>query len=187
MAKSTRNRVRIIGGRWRSRLLSFPGEDMLRPTPDRVRETLFNWLQGKLRGRRCLDCYAGSGALGFEALSRGADTAVFVESSVPLVRQLKDNVALFEASAYVVQAHFPVLPEGLRLEPFGLVFLDPPFGEGLVVKGLSWLLSQGMLASDALVYVETELAEGDVAWPQGYHVLKSGRAGRVFYYLLGLD
>jgi len=125
-----RNSVRIIGGAWRGRRVSFPDSPGLRPTPDRIRETLFNWLQHSVANARCLDLFAGSGALGLEALSRGAAELVFVEQAVAVARMLREQLARLEAStrgqvAEMGVARFLRTPAA----PFDLVFLDPPFGE----------------------------------------------------------
>ncbi|TPW17985.1 MAG: methyltransferase, partial [Halothiobacillaceae bacterium] len=122
----TRNSLRIIGGTWRSRRLEFPTVEQLRPTPDRVRETLFNWLQHRIGGARCLDLFAGSGALGFEALSRGANEVVFVEIDPAAVQALRANAQRLQAdNAQIIHE------EALRYlakpaDPFDIIFLDPP-------------------------------------------------------------
>jgi 16S rRNA (guanine966-N2)-methyltransferase len=128
-ASGSRNSVRIIGGGWRGRRVNFPDVPGLRPTPDRVRETLFNWLQHAVAGARCLDLFAGSGALGLEALSRGATTLVFVEQAVAAARALQEQLIRFGGSpkARVVEmgaARYLRTPA----PAFDIVFLDPPHG-----------------------------------------------------------
>jgi 16S rRNA (guanine(966)-N(2))-methyltransferase RsmD len=174
--------VRIIGGDWRSRLVAFPDEPGLRPTPDRVRETLFNWLGQDLSGKRCLDLFAGSGVLGFEALSRGADEVVMVERSGRVARALRENAARLDARGLRVVVgdalHFLADPAAGR---FDVVFIDPPFGSGLVTEAIERL--PGVLARGAVVYVETDATvEPDPPW----RVRKRGRAGAVHYHLLEL-
>jgi len=173
------NRVRIIGGAWRSRLIDFPDAEGLRPTPDRVRETLFNWLGQDLAGRRVLDLFAGSGVLGFEALSRGAAAAVLVDRAPEAVRLLKANAAkLAAAGAELVRCdalEFLGRPRGM---PFDVVFVDPPYASGLQEPVLERLAPH--LAPDAVVYVESA---APIA-PDGWTVLKHGRAGAVSYQLL---
>ncbi len=126
------NQLRIIGGRWRGRRLRLCGAPELRPTPDRVRETVFNWLQAPLPGGRCLDLFAGSGALGLEALSRGAAEVVFVERNAAIARRLQDNLALLEAVSGRLERADALIWLRRKPEPFDIVFLDPPFGRNLL-------------------------------------------------------
>ncbi|MBI2295868.1 MAG: 16S rRNA (guanine(966)-N(2))-methyltransferase RsmD [Betaproteobacteria bacterium] len=173
------NRVRIIGGAWRSRLISFPPRRGLRPTPDRVRETLFNWLGQDLTGKTCLDLFAGSGALGFEAASRGARRVVMVERDATIYRSLQANREALAAAA--VELSRADALEFLRADAdlYDVVFLDPPFRADYWSR-LSPLLPRHM-APGALLYYEsaarTELPVGWETWGQG-------RAGQVRYQLL---
>jgi 16S rRNA (guanine966-N2)-methyltransferase len=173
------NRVRIIGGAWRSRVIRFPARDDLRPTPDRVRETLFNWLGQDLTGKRCLDLFAGSGALGFEAASRGAKHVVMVENDATAFRGLQDNARLLEANT--VELRRADALEFLRLdsEGFDVVFLDPPFRADLLPQVMPLLAAR--LAAGALVHVETPQPL-ELAAP--WQMLRSGRAGAVHHQLL---
>ncbi len=178
-----RHEVRIVGGRWRGRRLHFPTGTTIRPTPDRVRETLFNWLQPMIVGARCLDAFAGSGALGFEALSRGAATAVLVENDRAVVRYLREVAALLGAdSARIVEADALAFL-GRPAEAFDLVFLDPPFTAGLMPALLGRLAKGGWLAPGAFVYLESPAAEGEPALPPGWTLHRSKRAGEVGYHL----
>jgi 16S rRNA (guanine966-N2)-methyltransferase len=175
----TRNQVRIVGGAWRSRLIRFPPRKDLRPTPDRVRETLFNWLGQDLTGRVCLDLFAGSGALGFEAASRGARRVVMVESDAVVHRAL---VATREAlGAVAVELPRADALEFLRgdLGIYDVVFLDPPFKAGLWPR-LAPLLPP-RLAPGALVYYEGA-APADL--PPGWEPHRQARAGQVSYQLI---
>jgi 16S rRNA (guanine966-N2)-methyltransferase len=175
----TRNQVRIVGGAWRSRLIRFPPRKDLRPTPDRVRETLFNWLGQDLTGRVCLDLFAGSGALGFEAASRGALRVVMVESDAVVHRAL---VATREAlGAVAVELPRADALEFLRGDRgiYDVVFVDPPFKAGLWPR-LAPLLPL-RLAPGALVYYEGA-APADL--PKGWELHRQGRAGQVSYQLL---
>lgn len=182
-ASRGRNELRIIGGRWRGRKLRFPAAEGLRPTPDRVRETLFNWLAPVIHGGRCLDLFAGSGALGLEALSRGAAAAVFVERAPAVARHLRETAALLGAEgAEVVQADADEFLAG-PAQPFDAVFLDPPFGEDRVPAALDRLVAGGWLRSGARVYVEQPAARGAPAWPAPLVAHRSGRAGEVGYHL----
>src|SRR5690606_39151495 len=182
MAPTARNRLRIVGGEWRSRVLTFPDALGLRPTPDRVRETLFNWLGQDLTGKRCLDLYAGSGARGFEALSRGASHVDMVERARPVVAALQRSAAALQAGARLRIVHGDAL-EFLRpgQQNYDVVFLDPPYDSDLLGPALRALPVH--LADDARIYVESATS---VAFEPPWEVLKSGRAGAAHYYLLRL-
>lgn len=149
--------VRLIGGKWRSRKIHFAENASLRPTPDRVRETVFNWLAPHLVGARCLDLFAGSGVLGFEALSRGAASAVFVEKDLSTLQTLKNCAKELEAdtASFYLQDALTWLEQPLK-EKFDIVFLDPPFRSGLLEKAILLLQKNNWLESDALFYVEME-------------------------------
>ena len=182
---SSRNSVRIVGGVWRGRRVEFPDLPSLRPTPDRVRETLFNWLQHKVVGARCLDLFAGSGALGLEALSRGAAEVVFVETAPTAAHTLRTQLKRLggERSARVLDlgaARFLRTPG----EPFDLIFLDPPFGQNVLPEYLAQLACGNWLKGGALVYLENERAAGLPALPAGWQALKSKSAGEVGYHLV---
>ena len=173
--------VRIIAGTWRGRRLKFPRGTDVRPTPDRVRETLFNWLREHVEGARCLDLYAGTGALGLEALSRGAREAVLVESDPVLAEALDANVRMLAANAEIVVAaaeRFVAEP----MDPFDIVFLDPPYSVGLepIVARLPTLLR-----ANGLIYVERAARDG---LPEGKMLewRKTGRAGAVRFGLATL-
>jgi 16S rRNA (guanine966-N2)-methyltransferase len=173
------NQLRIIGGRWRGRRLGFPSVPGLRPTPDRVRETLFNWLGQDLAGAKTLDLFAGSGALTLEALSRGAALGVAVDHHTAVVRKLAANGAALGATA--LETHCADAASFLARETrsFDVVFLDPPFGSA------NWddliLAAAARLASSGMVYVE---APATITAPHGLDVWRSDRAGRVHYHLL---
>ena len=174
-----RNQVRIIGGAWRSRLISFPVRTDLRPTPDRVRETLFNWLGQDLTGKVCLDLYAGSGALGLEAASRGARRVVMVERDAGVFRSLQANVAMLNAAAVELKRADAL--EFLRADDgtYDVVFLDPPFSANYLPQVLPALVPR--LAAGAMVHVEAPRA---TALPPPWVVWRSGRAGAVTHQLL---
>ena len=173
--------MRIIGGAWRGRVLHFPESAGLRPTPDRVRETLFNWLGQSLEGERCLDLFAGSGALGFEALSRGAAEVVMVESSRAAHRALRANAARLGSAdrlRLVLGDALHCLNARMKGE-FNVVFLDPPYGSGLLEAALERV--PVILAPRGRVYAESDVA---LAPPKPWRVWRQGRAGAVFYHLL---
>ena len=179
MRRTRPNTVRIIGGLWRSRILEFPDMADLRPTPDRVRETLFNWLGRDLTGMECLDLFAGSGALGFEALSRGAASVIMVEKNPVVLRALRDNAAKLGATGLtVVRGDALEFARGAHSR-FDVVFVDPPYRLGLQVAALDLL--GGLLAVGGRVYVE-----GNAVFepPRGWAILKRARAGNVHFHLL---
>jgi len=178
-----RSEVRIIGGRWRGRKVRFPDVPGLRPSPDRVRETLFNWLAPAMHGARVLDLFAGSGVLGFEALSRGAVSAVLVERDRSAAGQLRDSAAALGADAAEVVQGDALAWLGQEHGPFDVVFLDPPFGTGLQEDALARLDRPGALAPDAFIYLERPAADGPPTLPGGWILHRSGRAGDVGYYL----
>ena len=180
------NRIRIIGGRWRRRLLDVADVPGLRPTPDRVRETLFNWLGQDLDGLACLDLFAGTGALGFEAASRGAAQVTMVERDARALAQLKANATALDASNVEIRRAdaLDFLRESAhaRQQPYDLVFLDPPYRQGWLAR-VEPLLAD-VLDAKALIYVEAEHA---VERLDSRRVVRSGRAGQVFYQLLEPD
>jgi len=179
MPRRKANTVRIIAGEWRSRLITFPDEAALRPTPDRVRETLFNWLGQDLTGKRCLDLFAGSGALAFEALSRGAREVVLVEASSLVARALAANAARLGARGLRLVTGDALEFAASAQETFDVVFVDPPYGRGLTAKVLERL--PRLLAPGARVYVE---GDRPVDAPSGWRQVKAGRAGVVHYGIL---
>lgn len=180
-----RNEFRIIAGTWRRRRCRFPAGGGIRPTPDRVRETLFNWLEPRIAGARCLDLFAGSGALGLEALSRGAGHAVFVERDREAAAAIKDNLATLGGDAEVVAGDAAVYLAGAP-ELYDVVFLDPPFASGALTAACE-RLAAGWLAADARVYLEYPRTAGEPGLPAGWTLLKSSRAGQVGFALAAVD
>ena len=177
------NQVRIIAGQWRGRRLEFPDLPELRPTPDRVRETLFNWLAPVLPGARCLDLFAGSGALGIEALSRGAAEVVLVERQPLAVRALRDNLARLKAENARVEAVDALAWLRQPGTPFEIVLLDPPFGEGLLEPACALLERGGWLAPTAWIYLEAEAEGKRSPLPAAWTMHREKAAGAVAYRL----
>jgi 16S rRNA (guanine966-N2)-methyltransferase len=179
-----RNSVRIIGGIWRGRRVHFPDMPALRPTPDRVRETLFNWLQHSLEGTRCLDLFAGSGALGLEALSRGAAEVVFVEQFPAASRTLQEQLTRLggEGKGRVMEMGAARFLRSTP-KPFDIVFLDPPFGTDALAEYIPMLDGGDWLKVGGLVYLENERTAGAPALPDHWELLKSKSAGEVGYHL----
>jgi len=176
------NQLRIIAGTWRGRKLVFPPVPGLRPTPDRVRETLFNWLDPVIGGQRCLDLFAGSGALGIEAASRGAAAVVLVEDHPRVVETLREQLQLLNASQVeVVQADAGLF---LSATPraFDIVFLDPPFDGGRLPECIHQLETRGWLAAEAWVYLEAEHGLA-LDLPENWALHRSKQAGQVDYHL----
>lgn len=180
------NQVRIIGGRHRGRRLHFSPGRGLRPTPDRVRETLFNWLQGEIRGARCLDLFAGSGALGLEALSRGAAFLIAVEHNRTAAQRLRENIALLHEQSVteVVQNDALRLLRTAPDTPFDIVFLDPPFADGLLPAVCGLLEEKGWLSANAMVYLEQDAEHSWPVMPANWQVHREGAAGQSAHRLL---
>ena len=188
--KDTRklHQVRIIGGQWRGRKLSFTPADGLRPTGDRIRETLFNWLAPTIEGARCVDLFTGSGALGLEALSRGAIHCDFVDSSNATLSQVSDHlktlVAVDRSRCYPVSAQQFLQ---IATEAYDIVFIDPPFMQQLVEPICEALTKKQLLGNDALVYVETGAMEPPADVPLGWKIHREKVAGGVAYRLFSVD
>ncbi|WP_417581008.1 16S rRNA (guanine(966)-N(2))-methyltransferase RsmD [Nitrincola sp.] len=183
--------LRIIGGDWRSRKLPFPTIDGLRPTPDRVRETLFNWLQTSTPGAACLDLFCGSGALGFEALSRGAASVTFVDRAPEVVHQVRQNLNLLKAqNADVICAavlDWLEMKQADQEARYDLVFLDPPFRQNLIKSAATLLETRNLLNSNALIYIETESDWQADGLPENWVLYREKTAGQVSYRLYQRD
>ena len=176
--------LRIIGGEWRSRQFSFPMAHGLRPTPNRVRETLFNWLAPYVEGAHVLDCFTGSGALYLEALSRGAGSALALDSNPSAIASLRqilstlkcDNGQLLQADALRYLQEQPAAP-------YDLVFLDPPFNQNLLAPACALLEQRGWLAPRAWIYCESETAPSTLGLPGNWRLHREQKAGQVHYSL----
>lgn len=183
--KAMPNRLRIIGGRWRGVPVTFPPLPALRPSPDRVRETLFNWLQPVIVDARCLDLFAGSGVLGIEALSRGASYVEFVDSEPRVGHHLEGTLERLDATGGVVHvAEALKVLAGSPRGAFNIVFLDPPYASNLLEQVCEKLAAGGWLAPGAFIYLESAT---DRPWPNlppAWSVHRTGRAGQVGYHLL---
>lgn len=184
-------KIRIISGRWRGRRIPVPIRPDLRPSGDRARETLFNWLAPKIAGARCLDLFAGTGILGLEAASRGAARVVLVEKDLALVRSLEEIRQNWPESDSLEIVHADALAWLARADgPFDIVFIDPPFAGRLREQALEALTRPGLLAPDARVYVESGLTDGgdrDEVCKQVWRILRDKRVGRVRIRLLARD
>jgi len=181
------NQVRIIGGQWRGRKISFPNSEGLRPTSDRIRETLFNWLMGHIVGARCCDFFAGSGALGFEALSRGASWVSFIENNNAVISELRATAKLFNTQACEFFQEDALNYLTRSTDVFDIIFLDPPFHKAYLADCLKLLSTAQCLHEDTLIYVEAEYDLSIDLGPLSLNLLKQKKAGKVFYHLLKLQ
>jgi 16S rRNA (guanine966-N2)-methyltransferase len=178
-------RVRIVGGRWRGRVIEVADEAALRPTGARVRETLFNWLAPVIEGARCLDLFAGSGVLGFEAASRGAASVCMIDRDPRRITQLREIAAKFGAGALVEIVHSDAAQWlGDPPRPFDIVFLDPPFRQQWVPRCLQALSQPGWLSAGAIIYVEIEVQADMPELPPGWQLHRDKQTGQVRYLLL---
>jgi 16S rRNA (guanine966-N2)-methyltransferase len=176
-------RLRIIGGRFRGRKIPVPAQSGLRPTADRVRETLFNWLQPVIEGSRCLDLFAGSGALGFEAASRGAARVLMIERSERVARMLQVNACILGATQVRVHREDALQWLSGSPEPFDVVFLDPPFDDDLLGRSYALLCAKDWLAPQARVYLEAPAGRALPVLPAGWTLIRDKRAGQVRFAL----
>ncbi len=207
MKKAKANQLRIIAGQWRGRKLSFADGEGLRPTMDRVRETLFNWLQNEIAGARCLDLFSGSGALGLEALSRYAGEVVMIDKNPQAVRMIRTNLELLSAdNAQILQMDarsyldslyaLSQAAKGSSLQAakgstppqlFDIVFLDPPFNKQLVEPLCQLLDKADCLSDQAGIYIEIEKQTTLAGLPKGWEVVKSKTTGQLAYYLVRVN
>lgn len=175
--------VRIIAGKWRGRRLKVPNINGLRPTPDRVRETVFNWLSLQIVGARCLDLFAGSGAFAFEALSRGAAYVEMVDQSAEVIKLLQEQLLQFKGeNALIYRAKVPDQLQS-TVQTFDIVFLDPPYQANILLPCCHYLEEQGYLSKTAYIYLEAREDIKDNELPPNWHILKSQTAGQVHFYL----
>lgn len=182
-AREPPHRLRIVGGRWRGMKIDFPPVDAIRPSPDRVRETLFNWLQQHILGARCLDLFAGSGALGIEALSRGAAAVTFVDREPQVGRHLTQTLQRLGATGATVETQDALRFLERAPQPFDVIFLDPPFASTLLATVFA-KLPRGWLAPNAHIYVETPAETPLPPLSSGWTLYRSKQAGQVGYHLL---
>lgn len=181
MAEKKLNTVRINAGEWRSRLLKFPDAQGLRPTPERVRQTVFNWLGQDLTGKKCLDLFAGTGVMGFEALSRNAQSVVLVEKATAVYKAMLDNKSTLKADTAQVLNMDALAFLDKNQALFDVIFVDPPYHQGWLDKVLVQLPKH--LNLHGVVYVEAEYALADDGT---WQVFKQSKAGNVFYHLIKL-
>lgn len=191
MYSKQHNVVRINAGVWRSRIIKFPDVIGLRPTPERVRQTVFNWLGQELTGLNCLDLFAGTGVMGFEALSRGASSAALVELAKPAIIALNENKKLLQATQAAIFSQDAVqfLTQN-SAQKFDVVFCDPPYNQGWLPK--IFPLLKPLLTVESKVYVEAEFALDSAQnvmpnFAQDWQILKQKKAGNVFYHLIALQ
>lgn len=187
MKKQTSGQIRIIAGQCRGRRISFPAVVGLRPTGDRLRETLFNWLTAELRGTRCLDLFAGSGALGLEAASRGAGDVILIELNPAAARALDENIEVLGLkSARVFNANVLnwLQQNASDSKPFDIIFLDPPFDSTLLAETITTLTQQStLLAEEAMIYIEAPARQTLDSLPDSWQLHRHKTAGDVACYL----
>jgi 16S rRNA (guanine966-N2)-methyltransferase len=179
--------IRVISGQWRGRKLPVLNCDGLRPTTDRTKETLFNWLSPYITQTRCLDAFAGSGSLGVEALSRQANYCVFYEKDKSAARQIQENLQTVAAdltSYRVIQGDtLQMLSKLNGDEKFDIIFVDPPFNKGLALKTIERVHDNHWLADDGLIYIEVELGAANYAVPSSWTMLKESKTKQLCYRL----
>lgn len=181
---AAQGKVRIIAGKWRGRKLDVIDSPGLRPTPDRVRETLFNWLQQEIVGAKCLDLFSGTGAIAFEALSRDASDVVMVDSDVKVVEKLRDHASLLKCDNHAIYLADAINWLRQQKESFDIIFLDPPFKQGLIEKCCEIISEQSLLNTNGLVYIESEK---DLVLPDGWRIKKQKASGQVQSMLVERD
>lgn len=176
--------IRLISGKWRGKKLPVQNKEGLRPTTDRTKETLFNWLMNDIRDAKCLDCFSGSGSLAFEALSRSAQDALLLERDKQVARQLKNNLAILNATnAKVIETDSIIYLQKPAPQQFDIVFVDPPFNKDLVSPCCHLLESNGYLKPEALIYIEVEVQLIELNIPDNWLQLKIKNTGQVSYQL----
>ncbi|UJF19298.1 16S rRNA (guanine(966)-N(2))-methyltransferase RsmD [Vibrio sp. SS-MA-C1-2] len=176
--------IRIISGQWRGRKLPVHDAQGLRPTTDRVKETLFNWLAPDIRGARCLDLFAGSGGLGFEALSRFADSVTFIEKDKQAANQLRSNAAALKSTAAeIIHTDTLALLSQPCSNPYDIIFIDPPFRKDLLDQVIELLEKNHYLSQDTLIYIEAEKELGEIITPPSWHCYREKSAGQVAFRL----
>lgn len=180
-----KSHLRIIAGKLRSRKIYFVSSAPIRPTTDRMRETLFNWLVPYIKNARCLDCFAGSGALGFEALSRGASSVTMIDASRKTILDIQENAKILglDTIDFYVGKIPNLVADFLKVKQFDIVFLDPPFHKNLIEPTIDWLIRNNLLKASTVVYVETEKNLKLDFLPCNWRLLKSQRTQQVAYYL----
>lgn len=178
--------VRIIGGNWRGRKVSFAQHDDIRPTPARIRETLFNWLQNDIHGARCLEPYAGSGILSIEALSRGAAQVTLVDQSARVIAAIREALVTLDVEPDRYTCHTMAASRWLASaneQPYDVVFLDPPFASSELVQVIGMLDASSLLACGARIYIESARPMDADSLPAGWQMHRQKRAGQVHYCL----
>jgi 16S rRNA (guanine966-N2)-methyltransferase len=176
--KKNVQQLRIIAGKWRGRKITFANNPAIRPTGDRIRETLFNWLMPYIQGANCLDVFAGSGILGFEALSRGARQVSFIDKDAATLQQIRQIANQFACNTQIDLLNF-ALPAGKLTQTYEIIFLDPPFAKQMIPMACAWLTQQQCLADNALIYIEAE--KTTLTLPANLQTVRQASAGKVQY------
>ena len=185
--------LRIIGGQWKRRQIRFPDISDLRPSPDATRETVFNWLRNNLSGSVCLDLYAGSGAFGFEAASRGATTVVMVDNHRQVIHSLCQTRNMLAADKLIEICHQNVLPylesppHKTDMQKFDVVFMDPPFRDAPLSEICQALIAHNWLNADAMIYIESQKSNCPLPIPSTWHIIRESQRGMVQSTLIATD
>lgn len=183
--KNLDNQLRIIGGKWRGRKIEFPSMPGLRPTQDRIRETVFNWLAPYINDALCLDLFAGSGALGFEAISRGAKHVVMLDQSNRVISALKKNRQHLGAeNIEIISGTVPKETSGVTRAHFDIIFLDPPFNQQLIQACIDWLAQENLVKSGTVIYLEYEINHPPLRLPEHWHIYKEKHTSSLVYALV---
>ena len=177
--KTPAGKIRIISGKFKGRVIRFPATKELRPSPDRVRETLFNWLMPQINCTHCLDLFAGSGALGFEAISRGAESVIFVEANNQVAKSLDKNIQMMNLSNTVVHKQNALSYLKHCTEKFDIVFLDPPFRSTLLNKSIQLIKQKELINEDGFIYVESSSHDLAIDHPADWQLFRTSTAGDV--------
>ena len=176
--------IRLISGKWRGKKLPVKNKEGLRPTTDRTKETLFNWLMHDIRDSNCLDCFSGSGSLAFEALSRFANKALLLERDKQVATQLKENLTILKAdNGIILETDSIDYLQKKANQQFDIVFVDPPFNKGLITPCCQALEKNNYLMPQALIYIEMEIQLTDIDLPTNWQLLKEKKTGQVSYQL----
>ena len=185
---TTPQQVRIIAGRWKGRMLPVARGKNVRPTPNRVRETVFNWLQGYLPGSNCLDLFAGSGALGFESVSRGAAMAIIVDDNAKVIESLREQVNKFAANDEITLIHADGIAYLNQAESkFDIVYLDPPFNKFNLEQLLVTLTNVDILSQQAMIYMESSLGQLPQNLPSTWQWWRQSKASQVEFGLIATN
>ena len=180
-----KGKVRIISGKWRNRVLKVENLEGLRPTSERIRETLFNWLRADISGVNCLDLFAGTGSLGFEALSRGADNCIFIDKTEAAIKQLKKAKVLFNAkNCHIVKTNASDFLFLNKKNSYDLVFLDPPFADNMIDETINQIAKYGLVTPNGYIYIEINKNQKIPDLPKNWIIVRKKNIANVCFALI---